>query len=119
MLLAALGIAWIGSVLAAAAPAYGVLIVGRLLQAAPIPCLFLSYSLIRDVYPPRTVPLAVSICTGGLGLAAVVTPFLNGWLLDTWGWRASVRWTGSRCLRKPRPCGDVRTSSLAALPLAG
>ncbi|MET7896568.1 MFS transporter [Streptomyces mirabilis] len=88
MLLTALGIGWLGSLISATASSYGVLVVGRLLQGALIACLFLGYSLIRDVYPPRTVPLAVSICTGGLGLAAVITPFLNGWLLDTWGWRA-------------------------------
>ena len=91
ILMYTIGVGWVGSILSAAAPSFGVLVAGRALQGALIPCLFLSYSLIRDVYPPRTVPLAASIATAGLGIAAVPTPFLNGWLIDTWGWR-SIFW---------------------------
>jgi MFS family permease len=91
VLLFTIGVGWVGSVLSATAPTFGVLIVGRTLQGALIPCLFLAYSLIRDVYPPRTVPLAASIATAGLGVASVPVPFLNGWLIDTWGWR-SIFW---------------------------
>ncbi|TVZ02193.1 MFS transporter [Trebonia kvetii] len=91
VLLATIAVGWIGSILAAIAPTFGLLIAGRALQGALIPCMFLSYSLIRDVYPPRTVPFAVSIATAGLGVASVPVPFLNGWLIDTWGWR-SIFW---------------------------
>ena len=129
ILLCALGIGWLGSLIAATAPNYGVLVVGRLFQGALIACLFLSYSLIRDVYPPRTVPLAVSICTGGLGLAAVITPFLNGWLLDTWGWRSvfvfDLLWVTVMAAAIPlsTPESPVRTAArldlLGALLLGG
>jgi MFS family permease len=123
MLLAALGIAWIGSVLAATAPNYGTLIAGRLLQGGLIPCVFLTYSLIRDVYPPRTVPLAVSICTGGLGFAAVATPFLNGWLLDTWGWRAifvfDLLWITVMALAIPASTPETPLRSRARVDLLG
>jgi MFS family permease len=91
VLMCALAVGLIGSILSATAQSFGVLVAGRALQGALIPCLFLSYSLIRDVYPPRTVPLAVSIATAGLGAASVPLPFLNGWLIDTWGWR-SIFW---------------------------
>lgn len=91
ILMFTIGVGWVGSVLSAAAPSFGALVAGRALQGALIPCLFLSYSLIRDVYPPRTVPLAASIATAGLGVASVPVPFLNGWLIDTWGWR-SIFW---------------------------
>ncbi|MFG2961023.1 MFS transporter [Streptomyces sp. NPDC048291] len=123
VLLAALGIGWLGSLVAATAPGYGLLIVGRLLQGALIACLFLSYSLIRDVYPPRTVPLAVSICTGGLGLAAVITPFLNGWLLDTWGWRSvfvfDLIWVTVMAVAIPLTTPESPVRATARLDLLG
>ncbi|GAA4802356.1 MFS transporter [Tomitella cavernea] len=56
-----------------------------------VPCLFLSYSLIRDVFPSKTVPLAVSIATAGMGLISIAAPFLTGWLIDDFGWR-SIFW---------------------------
>ncbi|MFE8013912.1 MFS transporter [Streptomyces antibioticus] len=123
ILLTALGIGWFGSLLSAIAPSYGVLVTGRLLQGALIACLFLSYSLIRDVYPPRTVPLAVSICTGGLGLAAVITPFLNGWLLDTWGWRSvfvfDLLWVTSMFVAIPLTTRESSVRVRARLDLPG
>ncbi len=51
------------------------------------PCLFLVYALIRDVYPPRTVTMAVSISTTGMGLIAVPSPFFTGWIVDNFGFR--------------------------------
>ena len=77
-----------GSVISAVAPNFGLLLVGRSLQGLLVPCMFLSYSLMRDVYPARILPLAVSIATGGMGLIAIPAPWLSGWLLDTWGFRA-------------------------------
>jgi len=88
VLFGVMAVAWLGSVICTLAPSFPVLVAGRALEGALMACLFLSYSLMRDVYPPRTVPLAVSICTSGLGLAAIVAPLLTGWLLGTWGWRS-------------------------------
>ncbi len=82
---------------AAIAPTFGVLILGRSLQGLLVACLFLSYSLIRDVYPPMKVALAVSIATSGMGLIAIPSPWLTGWLLDTWGFR-SIFWLFVICL---------------------
>ncbi|NKY51563.1 MFS transporter [Nocardia vermiculata] len=81
----------LGSLLSALAPTYPVLIAGRALTGLLTPCLFLSYSLIRDVYPKRTVPMAVSIATSGMGAITVLAPFLAGWLIDTFGFR-SIFW---------------------------
>ncbi|EGD53832.1 MFS transporter [Gordonia neofelifaecis] len=87
LLIAVFGAA-LGSLISAVAPSYGVLIVGRALTGFLVPCLFLSYSLIRDVFPPKTIALAVSIATSGMGLIAIPAPFITGWLVDGFGFRA-------------------------------
>lgn len=81
----------LGSLVSALAPTYPILIAGRALTGLLTPCLFLSYSLIRDVYPKRTVPMAVSIATSGMGVITVAAPFLAGWLIDGFGFR-SIFW---------------------------
>jgi len=97
MLLATVAAAALGSVISATATSYSVLIAGRALQGILTSALFLSYSLIRDVYPPRKVALSVSIATAGMGLIAIPSPWLTGWLLDTWGFR-SIFWFLAICL---------------------
>lgn len=77
-----------GSVLSATATSYAMMIAGRAIAGLLVPTLFLSYSLIRDVYPRKTIPLAVSICTAGMGMITVAAPFLSGWFIDGYGWRS-------------------------------
>ena len=91
VLLFAVAGAAVGSFISAIAPSYAILILGRSLTGLLVPCLFLSYSLIRDVFPPKTVALAVSIATSGMGLIAIPAPFLTGWLIDNHGFR-SIFW---------------------------
>jgi len=91
MLLVCVALALVGSLVSAVAPSYGVLIVGRALTGFLVPCLFLSYSLIRDVFPAKTVALAVSIATSGMGIIAIPAPYITGWLVDGWGFR-SIFW---------------------------
>ncbi|MBV6756785.1 MFS transporter [Rhodococcus pseudokoreensis] len=91
LLLTAVGLSAVGSLISAIAPTYAVLIAGRSLTGLLVPCLFLSYSLIRDVFPARTVALAVSIATSGMGLIAIPAPFFTGWLIDNFGFR-SIFW---------------------------
>ncbi|MFC4374338.1 MFS transporter [Nocardia halotolerans] len=90
-LLGCVTVAAAGSLLSAVAGSYAVLIAGRALTGLLIPCLFLSYSLIRDVFPAKTIALAVSIATSGMGLIAIPAPFLTGWLIDNHGFR-SIFW---------------------------
>ncbi|AYJ48278.1 MFS transporter [Rhodococcus sp. P1Y] len=91
LLMLCVGFGIVGSVVSAVAPTFTVLVVGRAISGLLVASLFLSYSLIRDVFPPRTVALAVSIATTGMGLIAIPTPFLAGWLLDGFGFR-SIFW---------------------------
>ncbi|MBY8860902.1 MFS transporter [Nocardia sp. CA2R105] len=87
ILLICIGLSAVGSAVTAAAPTYGVMVAGRALAGALTPCVFIAYSLIRDVFPPRTIALSVSIVTTGLGLFAIPAPFLTGWCLDNFGFR--------------------------------
>jgi MFS family permease len=85
LLLISVSGAAVGSVISALAPSFALLLVGRTLQGLLVPCLFLAYSLIRDVYPPKTVALAVSVLGAGTGLVAVPCPWLTAWLLGLGG----------------------------------
>ncbi|MFE1953981.1 MFS transporter [Streptomyces sp. NPDC059524] len=91
LLVGCIAVSIAGSLVSAVAPSYGIMILGRALTGLLVPCLFLSYSLIRDVFPPRTVPLAVSIATSGMGIIAIPAPFITGWLIDDFGFR-SIFW---------------------------
>ncbi|SEM23922.1 MFS transporter [Rhodococcus maanshanensis] len=81
VLLSCIVLSGIGALLCAVATNYGTFLVGRCLSGLMVPCLFLSYSLIRDVFPPSTVALAASIATSAVGLALVPAPFLTEWLV--------------------------------------
>lgn len=91
LLLACVGVAAAGSFLSAIAPNYATVIAGRALSGVLIPCVFLGYALIRDIFPAKTVALSVSIVTSGLGLIAIPAPFLTGWFIDNHGFR-SIFW---------------------------
>ena len=87
LMLFCLGIGLLGALLAALAPSFGILILARALQGMVLPTMFLSYSLMRDVYPPAILPMATAISMTGIGVFSVFVPFGAGWLLDTFGWR--------------------------------
>ncbi|MCF8589137.1 MFS transporter [Gordonia liuliyuniae] len=77
-----------GSLVSALAPNFILLLTGRAMSSLLVTCLFLGYSLIRDVYPPKTVAMAAALATSGMGVVSVATPFLTGWLMDGFGWRS-------------------------------
>lgn len=78
----------LGAVISAVAGSYGIMLLGRGVSGLLVSVLFLSYSLIRDVFPRNKVSMAVSIATSGMGLVSIPAPFLSGWLLDTYGFRS-------------------------------
>ncbi|MCF8568772.1 MFS transporter [Gordonia sp. HY002] len=81
-------IAAAGSLVSAVAPNFALLLTGRAMSSLLVSCLFLSYSLVRDVYPPKIVAMSVALITSGMGIVLIATPFLTGWLLDAFGWRS-------------------------------
>ncbi len=78
----------LGAVISATAGSYGVMLLGRAVSGLLVATLFLSYSLIRDVFPRNKIALSVSIATSGMGLVSIPAPFVTGWLLDTYGFRS-------------------------------
>jgi len=83
-------------VLCATAPTFGVMVAGRALQGPILATISLIPSLIRAVYPRRTVMFASAIAIGGMGLFAVATPLLVGWLIDAVGFRGMF-WFDAGC----------------------
>ncbi|MGW5634996.1 MFS transporter [Streptomyces sp. NPDC003832] len=88
MIIIAVGVAGLGEVLGATAPAFWLMVVGHALIGALTGLLFLCYSLIRDVFPKRLVPFAASVSVTGIGVLLVGAPFLIGALLDHYGFRS-------------------------------
>ncbi|WFR74746.1 MFS transporter [Prescottella defluvii] len=97
LLMVCIALAALGALVSAIAPSFGILVVGRALTGMLNPCLFLVYTLIRDVFPERTVAMSVSVVISGMGLVAIPAPFLAGWLIDTFGFR-SMFWFTLICL---------------------
>jgi MFS family permease len=102
ILMLTLAISAVGAMICAVAPTFEIMIFGRVLQGIIVACLPLSYSLIRDVFPRRLAPFAVSISVTGMGALSIVTPILVGWLLTAYGFRGmfwfDVLWTAGFCL---------------------
>lgn len=88
VLLICVFVAAAGSFVSAVAPNFALLLVGRAMSSLLVSCMFLTYSLIRDVYPPKTVAMSVALATSGMGIVSIATPFLTGWLIDDYGWRS-------------------------------
>lgn len=88
MLMISLGCAIAGDLLAALAPQFWVLVVGQALHGFIVPCYFLGYSLMRDIYPRRVIPFATSVSLTGTGVLATFVPFAVGYVLDNHGFRA-------------------------------
>lgn len=88
VLLICVSIAAAGSFVSAVAPNFALLLVGRAMSSLLVSCMFLTYSLIRDVYPPKTIAMSIALATSGMGIVSIATPFLTGWLIDDYGWRS-------------------------------
>ncbi|MFC9978461.1 MFS transporter [Gordonia sp. NPDC127522] len=87
MLLIAMSIALVGAVVSVTAQNMAMLIIGRCLEGAVGVGLFLTYSLMRDVYPPKVLPLAASMSLTGSGIFGAFVPLMAGSLLDAYGFR--------------------------------
>ncbi|MFM1726883.1 MFS transporter [Prescottella soli] len=97
LLMVCIALAALGAFISAIAPSFGILVIGRALTGMLNPCLFLVYTLIRDVFPKRTIAMSVSVVISGMGLVAIPAPFLAGWLVDNFGFR-SMFWFTLICL---------------------
>lgn len=81
----------LGSLVCALAPSFLVFLVGRAVQSIGLGATVISYGLIRDLLPPRWVPIGIGGLGMGFGVSALVGPLVGGWLIDSYGFR-SVFW---------------------------
>jgi MFS family permease len=88
LIMIALLLAAAGDVLAAVAPAFWVLVLGQVLHGFISACMFLGYSLMRDVYPRKVVPFGASVSITGAGVLSIGAPFVIGALIDHFGFRS-------------------------------
>ena len=80
-----------GAAVSALAPTYEIFLVGRGMQGFLYVIPALGYSLIRDVFPKKLVAFAIAVTFTGAGVLFVISPFLAGWLIDSFG-ALSVFW---------------------------
>lgn len=91
MLMLLLVLAIVGLLISAVAPTFGVLLVGRVLQAPALTFAFLLPSLVRDIFPTRTIPLAASVAVTGAGMLGIAVQLYGGDVIEHLGFR-SVFW---------------------------
>ncbi|MFG2960993.1 MFS transporter [Streptomyces sp. NPDC048291] len=78
-----------GSALCALTTVYWLFLAGRVLQSSFVVAYVAGYGLMRDILPPRLVPLGVGGITIGTGVSVFVGPLLGGWLIDNHGFRSA------------------------------
>jgi MFS family permease len=88
IMLVSVGIAAVGDVVTIIAPDLWTMVVGQALHGFIAACIFLGYSLMRDVYPPRIVPFTASVSITGSGILTIFAPFVIGALIDNFGFRS-------------------------------
>ncbi|CAM2770759.1 MFS transporter [Prescottella defluvii] len=81
----------VGTVMSAMATSYPLFLAGRVLMAFGLVGPVVTYGLVRDLFPPRLVPIAIGGLGVGFGASAVSGPMIGGWLIDNHGFR-SVFW---------------------------
>jgi EmrB/QacA subfamily drug resistance transporter len=87
LLVISLSVFLLGSVAAVFAPNIGVLIACRILQGVGAAVFPLSFSIIRDEFPPEKVPVAVGVVSSVFAIGGGVGLVLSGVILDSISWR--------------------------------
>ncbi|MEU5100442.1 MFS transporter [Streptomyces sp. NPDC020996] len=90
VMLAMTALGALGEALAAMAGSFWLVLAGRAIAGFYGPFGALSFAAVRDVFPPRLVKPASGIMGSSVGLVALVSPFLAGWLVDGWGYRGAL-----------------------------
>jgi MFS family permease len=85
--LVALGVFLLGSIIAAAAPSIGVVVIGRLVQGVGGIVFPMSFSMLRDHLPTGRVSAGIGVLTGGFGLGALAGFGLGGAITQFLSWR--------------------------------
>lgn len=90
VMLAITALGLIGDVIAAVAPSYGTMLLGRGIAAFYGPIAALVFATVREVFPPRHVGTASGIIGSAVGVVVTVCPLLAGWIIDGFGFRGAL-----------------------------
>ncbi|MFJ9084493.1 MFS transporter [Streptomyces sp. NPDC102384] len=90
VMLAMTALGALGEALAALAGSFWLVLAGRAIAGFYGPFGALSFAAIRDAFPPRLVKQASGLMGSSVGLVALGSPFLAGWLVDNWGYRGAL-----------------------------
>lgn len=89
-LIAGLGLFLLGSLISSVTPGIGLLIVGRILQAAGGAApMVLTRAIIRDLYGRERAASMIAYVTMAMVIAPMLAPVIGGYLTDLVGWRAN------------------------------
>lgn len=89
VLLAGLAVYMLAAAAGMLAQSIELLIAARVLQgAAMAAAVVVGRAMVRDLYPPQEGAHVMSLGMSGLGIIAISSPLLGGWVTATWGWRA-------------------------------
>jgi DHA1 family bicyclomycin/chloramphenicol resistance-like MFS transporter len=90
VLVAGLALYVVASMLCAAAPDIGLLVVARFLQSLGCCCaIVIARTIVRDAYEPDDAAHVIARASTWLSLAPLLGPILGSWLQVTFGWRAA------------------------------
>lgn len=79
-----------GSLLSTVAPSIGLLIVGRIIQAAGSSSgMVLGRAMVRDAYGAKDAPKVINYLTMAMVTAPMIAPVIGGFLTDGFGWRSN------------------------------
>lgn len=85
-----------GSLLSTFAPSVGLLILGRIAQAAGAAAgMVLSRAIVRDIYGAAEAPKAINYLTIAMVIAPMIAPVIGGFLTEGFGWRANFAATAA------------------------
>ncbi|MFJ3666772.1 MFS transporter [Streptomyces sp. NPDC090106] len=90
VMLAMTALGAVGEMIAALAGSFWLVLAGRAIAGFYGPFGALSFAAVRDTFPPRLVKQASGIMGSSVGLVALVSPFLAGRLIGTWGYRGAL-----------------------------
>lgn len=89
VLLIGLSLYALAALAGAAAPSIGALVAARVLQGAAMAAsVVVGRAMVRDLYAPHEGARVMSLGMSGLGLIAISSPLLGGWVTASFGWRA-------------------------------
>lgn len=89
VLVAVIGVVLVGLLISTFAVNFPMMIFGRILQGPSLSFVFLMPAIVRDIFPTKPLPLAVSLTTSGQGIISIFTTLAVGSVITSFGFRGT------------------------------